>query len=274
MSGYDSSAADSKLYPRQPTQAGSMAEVRRMFDGYDTAVRYVDEQIGRIVAALAELNILDQTAIVISSDHGENLGELNIYGDHQTADYCTCRVPMIVRWPGLGARVDGALHYHFDVAATLIELAGGKPPAGWDGKSFAQALRAGKNDGRPYLILSQGSWTCQRAIRFDEYLCIRTWHDGHHGFADLMVFNVVNDPAEQHDLAARRPDLGVMALAMLDQWQGEMMRKSRGGIDPMWGILSEGGPFYTRGKLEAYLERLRKTGRGDWAAKLGGKAPA
>jgi len=45
--------------------------------------------------------------IIISADHGENLGELNIYGDHQTADQITCRVPLIVKWPGVTDRVSG-----------------------------------------------------------------------------------------------------------------------------------------------------------------------
>src|SRR5207248_4662020 len=106
-------------WPRQPTKIDSMEQVRRMFDGYDAGVRYADEHIGRLFNALADQGVLDETAIIISADHGENLGELNIYGDHQTADQITCRVPLIVRWPGIltGGRVDRALHYHVDLAA-------------------------------------------------------------------------------------------------------------------------------------------------------------
>ena len=48
---------------------------------------------------LDDQNVLEETAIIISADHGENLGELNIYGDHQTADQITCRVPLVVSWP-------------------------------------------------------------------------------------------------------------------------------------------------------------------------------
>lgn len=269
MPGYDIGDPNLKQYSRQPVQASSMAEVKRMFDGYDTAVRYADEHVGRILKSLADSGVMEDTAIVISSDHGENLGELNIYGDHQTADHASARVPLIVRWPGVTkARLDTGLHYQVDLAATMIELVGGRPSANWDGVSFAESMRTGKQTTRPYLVLSQGAWTCQRAVRFDEYICIRTWHDGHHGFPDLMLFNVVNDPHEQHDLAERRPDLGVMALAMLDQWQGEMMRRATVGRDPMWTVMEEGGPFHTRGELPKYLERLKRTGRGAWAEKL------
>src|SRR5206468_7183731 len=126
-------------WAKQPTSAHSMDQVRRMFDGYDTGVLYADHHIGRIFNALADQNILDDTIIVISADHGENLGELNIYGDHQTADYPTCRVPLIVRWPGLTnanqPSVDVALHYHFDFAATTIELLAAPVPVNWDARS-------------------------------------------------------------------------------------------------------------------------------------------
>ena len=63
-------------------------------------VRYMDDHMGRVLNALADQGVLDDTVIVISSDHGENLGELNIYGDHQVADNTTCRIPLIVEMAG------------------------------------------------------------------------------------------------------------------------------------------------------------------------------
>jgi arylsulfatase A-like enzyme len=114
-----------------------MAKVRMMFDGYDRGVRCADEAIGRLLDALAAQGVLDDTVVIISADHGENLGEFNIYGDHQTADHITCRVPLIVRWPGEkpSSRVDHRLLYHFDFAAMMIERLGGAVPANWDGRS-------------------------------------------------------------------------------------------------------------------------------------------
>src|SRR5205807_2097094 len=170
IQGFDGRDAFGCRYPRQPVRADSMPEVRRIFDGYDTGVRYADEWIGRILNALADLGVLDETAVIISADHGENLGELNIYGDHQTADQLTTRVPLVLRWPGIttagGGRVGPALHYQIDFAATLIELVDGSVPSNWDGVSFARSLQAGEPAGRDYLVLSQGAWSCQRAVRF------------------------------------------------------------------------------------------------------------
>jgi choline-sulfatase len=272
--GYADTLDDQETaWPRQPVRADSMDAVRMMFDGYDTGVRYADEHIGRVFNALADQGVLDDTAIIISADHGENLGELNIYGDHQTADHITSRVPLILRWPGLaagdgGGRVDAALHYQHDLAATVIELAGGVVPDNWDGVSFAGALRDGAQQGREFLVVSQGAWSCQRAVRFEDFICIRSYHDGYHGFADIMLFDLRNDPHEQHDLASSRPQIVARAMTMLEQWHAHMMRTATHPADPMWTVLREGGPFHTRGRLAAYLERLRATGRAGWADTL------
>jgi choline-sulfatase len=74
--------------------------VKQWIDGYDTGIRYADEHAGRLLAALEQQGVLDDTIIIVSSDHGENQGELNVWGDHQTADAITCRIPLIIRWPG------------------------------------------------------------------------------------------------------------------------------------------------------------------------------
>jgi arylsulfatase A-like enzyme len=262
-----------RLYPKQPYVIDSFDQVRRMFDGYDCGVLYADLFVGKVVEKLKALGVYDETAILISADHGENLGELNIYGDHQTADEWTCRVPLILKWPGVtdgaASRHFNALHYQFDVAATLAELAGASIPDSWHGRSFAESLRAGAPEGRESLVLSQGAWSCQRSLRFrDEerdLLCIRSYHDGHHGFPDRMLFDLGADPHEQNDVASTEPQLVDHAISKIDEWTGEMMRNAHIPVDPMWTVLSEGGPKHTKGELPAYLERLRKTGRGHWA---------
>lgn len=273
--GYDS--APDPEHPRQPVEAASMADVRRMFDGYDTGVRYADDHLGRLLDALAGQGVLDETAVIVSSDHGEGLGELNVYGDHQLADEHTTHVPLIVRWPGVtdsqAGRVDGALHYQFDMAATVVELAGGAVPEGWDGRSFAAAFREGRSEGRDALVLSQCAWSCQRAVRFDRSIWIRTYHDGYRPFPPSMLFDLADDPHEQRDLTAARPDLVGRAMELLEDWHAEMMETATHRQDPMATVLREGGPFHTRGHLPAYLARLRATGRGAWAERLAAEHP-
>jgi choline-sulfatase len=266
-------------YPRIPPQLDSMEAVKAWIDGYDVGIRYADEHVGRLLNALADAGVLDDTIIMVSADHGENQGELNVWGDHQTADQFTCRVPLIVRWPGLidVPRVDRALHYHYDWAATLIELAGGEVPGNWDGRPFTEPFRQGRKAGREYLVISQNAWSCQRGVRFDEagqpYLCLRTYHDGYKQVDPVMLFDLAEDPHEQHDLASGRPDWVNRAMGMLGEWYHEMATTSQYNEDPMMTVLREGGPFHTRGQLPAYLERLRATDRAHHAERLAARHP-
>ena len=257
-------------HPRIPAQLDSMEAVRQWIDGYDTGIRYADEHVGRLLEALDQAGVLDETVIMISSDHGENQGELNVWGDHQTADVPTCRVPLIVRWPGVTERprVDGGLHYHFDWAATLIELAGGTIPDNWDAEPFTEAFEEGATEGRDYLVTSQMAWSCQRGVRFDDYLCLQTYHDGYKDLPPVMLFDVENDPHEQNDLAEEREDLVDQAMSQLSEWYRDMALTSENDVDPMMTVLREGGPFHTRGRLTEYVERLRATGRAEHAEKL------
>lgn len=280
--GFTNHSAETAPHSRQPKQAATMADVRAMFDGYDTGVLYADTHLGYILNALADENVLDETAIIISADHGENLGELNIYGDHQTADQMTTHVPLILHWPGvtepLAGTVNRGLQYQFDMAATVVDLLGGNVPALWDGQSFADDLRGGGkggngDGGRPYLVVSQGAWACQRGVRFDDWLCLRSYHDGYHGLPDVMLFDINADPHEQNDLAPERPDVVARAMHLLDNWQGNMMATATHGVDPMRVVMQEGGPLHTRGHLPAYLKRLRETGREDRAQWLATRYP-
>jgi len=249
-------------HPRQPSQIASMDDYRRWIDGYDCGIRYADEWCGRVLNALADAGVLDDTAILITSDHGENLGELAVIGDHQVADHITSRVPFILRWPGCaGGRVDTALHYQTDVAATIVDLAGGKVPAHWDGQSFAEALRAGRSAGREYLVVSQQCWSCQRSVRWGDHLFIRTYHTGLKNYPARMLFGVRRDPHELEDLAGRETALADRGQALLERWTAEMMARSESAEDPLWTVMREGGPFHTRGRLESYTKRLRETGR-------------
>jgi len=253
----------SKGNARQPRQVTSMDDYRQWIDGYDCGVAYADQWVGRILDKLEAQGLLDETAIIVTSDHGENLGELNVIGDHATADHITSRVPMILRWPGVtGGRTDAGLHYQNDFAATIVELAGGEVPGHWDGAAFTDAFRAGRSAGRDHVVFGQCCWSCMRGVRFGDHAFIRTFHTGLKNLPERMLFNVVEDPHEIENLVDTDPATADRGDALLAQWTAEMMRTSRFADDPMWEAMREGGPFHARGgALVHYADRLRETGR-------------
>jgi len=251
-------------YPRMPGEIRDMNDLRRVIDGYDCGIAYMDGHIGQLLDALEAQGVLDETVIIVSADHGENQGELGIWAEHATADHITCRIPMIVRWPGCaGGRFDRGLHYHLDLGPTLAEMLGFEPAPSWDGRSYAGALREGADCGRDYLVISQCAHVCQRGVRFGPWLYIRTYHDGFHLFPGEMLFNVEEDPHEQNDLAETRPEICREAVCHLNDWHDRMMAAMDEGyaVDPMRTVLSEGGPQHARGRLARYCERLEATGR-------------
>jgi hypothetical protein len=122
--------------------------------------------------------------------------------------------------------------------------------------------------GRPYLVVSQAAWSCQRGVRFDNWMLIRTYHDGLKDFPELMLFDVDQDPHETTDLARVRPDVVGTGIQLLEAWVAEQLVTSDDPTDPMWQVIHEGGPFHTRGQLDHCLEALRQTGRYEAADRL------
>ena len=252
-------------YPREVNAVRSMDDLRRQIDGYDTGIRYVDTMIGEIVDSLKAAGVYDEVLIIISADHGENQGELGIYSEHGTADQATCRIPFIVKGPGVRTGTDDGLHYNLDLAPTLAEWTQSERQAMWDGASFAPSLKAEVDTGHDFLVISQCAHVCQRSVRFGPWLYIRTYHDGFHLFPKEMLFNLEDDPHEQHDLAGERTDICNQALRHLSDWHDHMMHTMPYDNDPLWTVMREGGPFHARqDHLPAYFDHLRKTGRA-WA---------
>ena len=262
---FDSKA--NPLYPRHLGELRDMEDLRSFFDGYDCGVAHADQHVGMLLDALEAQGVTDDLAIIVSSDHGENLGELGIYGEHATADRITTRIPLIIRWPG-GAKgvVNKGLHYNLDIGPTLAKMLDQSAPTAWDGESFAAAVTDGQDSGRDHLVVSQCAHVAQRSVRFGPWIYMRTWHDGYHLFPEKMLFNIDEDPHETNDLAGKRQNICQQAEGILDQWHADMMSTQPYDydIDPMSVVLSEGGPYHARGRLAQYCDRLVQTGR-QWA---------
>lgn len=100
---------------------------------YDAAILYVDEQIGRIVLALEEMGIAEDTMIVVCGDHGEELGEHGDISHHFRLYNHNIRVPMLFHQPGMAAQRIEAPTSLLDLAPTIAKLAGIEPPSNWQG---------------------------------------------------------------------------------------------------------------------------------------------
>ncbi|NVB82531.1 MAG: sulfatase-like hydrolase/transferase [Kofleriaceae bacterium] len=116
-------------------------------DRYDAEIRYVDEQIGRVLAALDP-----QTIVVVTADHGDEFGEHGIRFHARSLYNQVVRIPLLVRAPGAAARVIDTPVSLVDVMPTLLDLAGVTGPAGMNGVSLASAVRDGAAPARPVFV--------------------------------------------------------------------------------------------------------------------------
>ena len=114
---------------------------RRLIHGYHACVSYMDAQLGRILAALDELELRDNTIVVLWGDHGWKLGEHGMWCKHTNFEI-DCHAPLVVSAPGMQAAGRGCdeLVEFVDVYPTLCELAGLPLPQHLAGRSFTPLL--------------------------------------------------------------------------------------------------------------------------------------
>jgi arylsulfatase A-like enzyme len=259
-----------KAFPRiTSSEIRNLNDYKNWIDGYDVGIRYADKFIGEIVENLKTLGIYEDTLIIISSDHGESQGELNVYGDHATADHIVNRIPMIVKWPdkNWNKKYDNLI-YQSDIAATIVRGLKKKVPNSWDGLSFFDEIENSEEFGRKFLIISQMAWSCQRTVIFDKWTMIRTYHTGLKDFPEYMLFDRENDFHMLNNIANEKTEIVAKAVRYLEKWETYMMRKSRSQIDPLWTVWQEGGPSHCRGMLDKYLKHLKETNRGHLIDKI------
>jgi arylsulfatase len=137
--------------PRFGTRKMSAEDLDFVRGVYDGAVSYADTWVGLFLAALERRGALDNSVIVLLSDHGEELGEQGIFHHRYTLSDTSLRVPLLIRLPGGaqgGRRVQGQVDLT-DVMPTLLEAADAEPPAGIHGRSLWGVLQGGAYEGRP-----------------------------------------------------------------------------------------------------------------------------
>jgi arylsulfatase A-like enzyme len=162
-----------------------------------------DENIGRIMGALERAGKLDDTAIVLSSDHGFFLGEWRMY-DKRFMHEPSIRVPLMVRYPravraGLTCEKTAL---NLDLAPTILELAGLSPPRGMQGQSLAPFLQGSQPETwrtdwlYEYYDYPDNLVVPHRGIRTERYKFIHYYQAPE----EFELYDLRQDPGELHNL--------------------------------------------------------------------------
>ena len=123
---------------------------------YDATVLEADERIGSVIEALRARGLWENTLFIVTSDHGEELGERGGWQHDQSVYEELLHVPLVVRFPEdqfAGTRVSAPVGL-IDVAPTLLEVLGVEAPAAYRGRSLLPLLSGKREPGREPRFLS------------------------------------------------------------------------------------------------------------------------
>lgn len=182
---------------------------------YDGAIAYMDACIQALFTQLETLGILDHTIVVINSDHGETLYDHDCYFDHHGMYDVTLKVPLIIRYPRklpAGLRVPG-FNQHMDLVPTLLELAGIKSEITFDGRSLMALVKGRKPSFASSLYTTECTWMRKHGWRTPQWKLIHALEPDFHFKPEVELYNLIEDPDENHNVASRHPEV----VAMLEE---------------------------------------------------------
>jgi arylsulfatase A-like enzyme len=220
-----------------PKVGGSITDAEYIISLYNGEIRYVDEGIGTLLAALEDAGLGEETVVIITADHGESLTEHNIFFDHHGLYDCTLRAPLIIRWPGgeipNGRRIT-CMVKNLDLAPTLLEVAGAPIPKEMDGVSLLPLLQGAPDiSDNGILIAEECTWQAKWAIRADGYKFILAREPDLHNTPMQELYSLKEDPGELHNLAEEQPEVAREFERRLEEWIAEQMARHGLTEDPL-----------------------------------------
>ena len=172
---------------------------------YAASTSYMDAQVGRVLAALRENDLEENTIVVVWGDHGFLLGEHAIWGKHCLYEQAL-RSPLMIRHPGLAqpGKISPAIVETVDIYATLADLCGLPAPRELDGRTLRPQLI---DPAAPSSKPAHGFWSGgQRAIRTERWrMIVQAPKPG--GQARVELFDLNADPDETRNRAAEHPEV-------------------------------------------------------------------
>ena len=180
--------------------------IRRGRELYYGLTEWLDDEVGKVLKALEANGLADDTVVIYTSDHGENMGEHGLWWKNSMYEHAV-RVPLLVsypkRWKG-GQRRGGACSM-VDLVQTIAEIAGGKTPADWDGDSMAAWM---DDPAVRWKDMAVSEYYAHNIASGFAMIRMGTWKYVYHTRADAKhgpqreLYDLASDPGEFKNLAA------------------------------------------------------------------------
>jgi len=207
---YDGTAASPP--PAEEGQGPDRAALAALYAG---EVASVDAGVGRLIAHLKARGRYDSAVLVVTSDHGEELGDHGAWG-HGTRLYDEqIHVPLILKLPSgreAGTRRHEVVR-HVDLAPTLADLSGGGPDASWQGVSLLDDWQVRRDKDKAAWSYAEVDGLRIESLRDAAGKLVRAPGAGRLGLPERAFFDLRADPAESRDLSATDDPATVARIA-------------------------------------------------------------
>ena len=195
----------------QPLQREQRAQLETR---YDESIRYVDAELKRMLDALVQLGIDNDTLVVITADHGDSFWEHGVLSHGRVIYDDIMNVPLVLRGNG----ISDALRPHLakpvstvDLFPTLCDALGIEAPPGLVGRSLFR--RAPESDPEVIQAFCQGDFRLMRAYWWPRFKLIVNYTQ-----PNDELYDIERDPGERRDLADLCPVLTHYYRAQADAW--------------------------------------------------------
>ncbi|MGI9473644.1 MAG: sulfatase [Rubripirellula sp.] len=189
-------------YKRNSTTYGITPELHKgMLEAYYASISYMDAQVGRVLDALDELGLADNTIVVFTSDHGYLLGHHHKFQKQHLFEEAT-RVPFIVSVPWMNdehGKATSKITELIDLYPTLADLAGLKTPQGLQGSSMMPLLSDPASEDWEKDVAFTISRSGGESLRTPDWRFTQ-WNYGDGG---MELYDLRNDPGEFTNLAGK-----------------------------------------------------------------------
>jgi len=177
----------------------SLSGVQGLEEKYDYEIAFADLWLGKLLAAVKDLGLADETAVVVMADHGEAWGEHKAYFHGSDLFDEQMRVPLVIAVPGQKARVVEDPVALVDVGPTLLDMVGMVPPSTMRGRSLLPLIEGKARPASPIFseLLPATAWPHHAVMMVDGD------HKLIHRVSDRRweLYNLKTDPREQRNLA-------------------------------------------------------------------------
>lgn len=187
---------------------------------YDGAIAYMDAAIQSIFTALESHGIFDETIVAVNGDHGETLYDHECWFDHHGIYDNVLHVPLLLRYPKkvpAGKRVAG-YNQHKDLVPTLLDLAEINAGIDFDGRSLLPLIEGKVASHESEMYITECTWMRKHGWRTPQWKLILALEPDFHFKPPLELYNLIEDPDENHNLAEDLPDVVMALTSRLNAW--------------------------------------------------------